>query len=88
LHPNSFFHLRRGKKEHKGVRNATKAMRVLCQTSMNKNKEVRVVNVKQFSEEQILLAFQDKCADLGKIVVDIVMVSPFWNKWWLKGNIL
>jgi hypothetical protein len=52
-------------------------MRVLGlgQTSMDKNKEVKVVNVKQFSEEQILLAFQDKCADLGKNYVDIGMVS-------------
>ena len=57
-------------------------MRVLGlgQTSMDKNKEVRVVNVKQFSEEQILLAFQDKCADLGKNLVDIMMVSPVWSK--------
>ena len=82
MHPNSFIHLRRGKKDHKGVKNSTKAMRVLGlgQTSMDKNKEVRVVNVKQFSEEQILLAFQDKCADLGKNLVDIVMVSPVWSK--------
>ena len=73
MHPKSLFHLRRGKKDHKGVKNATKAMRVLGlgQTSMDKNKEVKVVNVKQFSEEQILLAFQDKCADLGKNLVDI-----------------
>lgn len=64
-------------------------MRVLGlgQTSMDKNKEVRVVNVKQFSEEQILLAFQDKCADLGKNLVDIVMVSPVWSKWWLEASI-
>ena len=42
-------------------------MRVLGlgQTSMDKNKEVKVVNVKQFSEEEILLAFQNKCHHIG-----------------------
>ena len=42
-------------------------MRVLGlgQTSMNKDKEVKVVNVKKFSEEEVLTAFQNKCADLG-----------------------
>ena len=68
MQQNSFIHLRRGKKDHKGIKNATKAMRVLGlgQTSMDKNKEVKVINVKQFSEEQIVLAIQDKCAELGE----------------------
>ena len=58
---------RRGKKDPKGIKNHTKALRVLGldQTSTDKNKEVKVVNVKQFSEREILLAFQNKCDELG-----------------------
>ena len=50
-----------------GVKNHMKAMRVLGlgQNSIDKNKGVQVVNVKQFSEDDVLLAFQNKCGNLG-----------------------
>ena len=38
----------------------------LGQTNMNQNKEVKVVNVKKFTEEEVMEAFQKKCIDLVK----------------------
>ena len=59
---------RRGKKDPKEAKNHTKAMRVLGlgQNKMNQNREVKVVNVKKFKEEEVMEAFQKKCIDLGK----------------------
>ena len=43
-------------------------MRVLGleKSNMDKNKEIKVVNVKKFKEEEIIIAFQTKCAEVGK----------------------
>jgi hypothetical protein len=43
-------------------------MRVLGleKSNMDKNKEIKVVNVKKFKEEEIILAFHNKCAEVGK----------------------
>ena len=59
---------RRGKKDPKGVQNHTKAMRVLGldKTKTANNKEIKVVNVKKFKEDDIIIAFQNKCAEAGK----------------------
>ena len=59
---------RRGKKDPKGAKNHTKAMRVLGlgQNKMHQTKEIKVVNVKKFKEEEVIEAFQKKCIDLGK----------------------
>ena len=42
-------------------------MRVLglAQTTMDQNKEIKVVNVKRFKEEEVVSAFQKKCEELG-----------------------
>ena len=43
-------------------------MRVLglASTTVDKNKEVKVVSVNKYKEEEIVAAFQKKCEDLGK----------------------
>jgi hypothetical protein len=38
----------------------------LEKSNMDKNKEIRVVNVTKFKEDEIILAFQKKYADIGK----------------------
>jgi hypothetical protein len=59
---------RRGKKDPTGVQSHTKAIHVLGleKSNMDKKKEIKVVNVKKFKEEEIILAFQNKYADIGK----------------------
>ena len=43
-------------------------MRVLGldKTKTRNDKEIKVVNVKKFKEDEIIIAFQNKCAEVGK----------------------
>ena len=56
------------KEDPKTVQNHAKAMRLLglYENRMDKNKEVKVVTVNQFSEDDIILAFQTQCSELGE----------------------
>ena len=67
------FLLSQGKKNHRAVVSESKAMRVLGLggTAVDKNKMVKAISVKQYTEDQILLAFQRKCEDLGQLHVCI-----------------